>query len=90
MKINKNKTEGMMVKRQKEEIKIWFEGEKFKLVTEVKYIGMKIDEKYQMGKKIFNRIQCYTNNLSILYPLMQEKLIPRKKPQYIKLFEDHH
>ena len=76
MKINTNKTEVMMVARQREEIEIWLEGEKLKLVEEFKYLGVKIDERCQMEKEILNRIQCHTNNLRTLYPLMREKLIP--------------
>lgn len=78
MKINTNKTEIMMVARQKEDIEICLEGKKLKLVEEFKYLGVKVDEKCHMETEIRYRIQCYSNNLGILHPLMREKLIPRQ------------
>ncbi len=78
MKINVGKTEVMMVARQKEEVEIRLDGEMLKLVEEFKYLGVKVDENFQIEKEIANRIQKYTNNLRILYPLMKEKVIPKK------------
>ncbi len=78
MKINVGKTEVMMVARQKEEVEIRLDGEMLKLVEEFKYLGVKVDENFQIEKEIANRIQKYTNNLRILYPLMKEEVIPKK------------
>ena len=78
MKINKDKTEIMMVSRERDDIEINIEGVLLKLVENFKYLGVNVNEKCKMETEITKKIGSYTNNLRLLYPLLKEKSIPTK------------
>lgn len=76
MKINSNKTEVMMVAREREEIAIRIDGVNLKLVKDFKYLRVIINEKRLMEKEITKRIESYTNDVRLMSPLLKERLIP--------------
>ena len=78
MKINKNKTEIMVVSRERHDMEIKIEGVPLKLVENFKYLGVNVNEKCDMGTEINNRIGNYTKSLRLLYPLLKEKSIPTR------------
>ena len=78
MKINANKTEVMMMAREKEDFEIEIDGTKLKLVEDFKYLGVQINERCYMEKEITSRIEKYTNNLRLMYPLLKDRLIPSR------------
>lgn len=49
-----------------------------KLVEDFKYLGVIVNERCFMEKEITKRIESYTNNLRLMYPLLKERLIPSR------------
>lgn len=45
------------------------------LVEDFKYLGVIVNERQLMKKEITKRIESYTNDLRLLYPLLKERLI---------------
>ena len=76
MKINKIKTEVMMVGRIRQECNIYIEEQQLKQIEDFKYLGVIVNEKSLQEKEIINRITQYNNNFSLLYPLLKDKHVP--------------
>ena len=75
MKINKRKTEVMMVSRQRDEIELRLGDTVLELVDNFKYLGVMINEKCSMEFEINNRIAKFSQNVGLMYPLFKEKHI---------------
>ncbi|XP_076053646.1 uncharacterized protein LOC143032652 [Oratosquilla oratoria] len=75
IKINKNKTEVVVVSRERYymETEIRIEGVPLKLVENFKYLGVNVNEKCDIGREINNRIGDYIKSLRLLCPLLKEK-----------------
>lgn len=78
MKINKTKTEVMMLARNRREIEIEIEQVRLKTVCTFKYLGVTMNDTADPSKEIDSRIDIYSRNVGILYPLLKEPQIPPK------------
>ena len=78
MKISKVKTEIMMLSRMPQEVNISLEGQALQQCTNFKYLGVMFNNKSDPQLEITHRINKFSNNLHLLYPLMKDRNIPRK------------
>ena len=77
MKVNKDKTEVMMIARERRELQIEVEGMMLRCVDSFNYLGMLITAGGEMMDEIENRINKYSANVGQLYPILRERNIPR-------------
>ena len=78
MKINKEKTEVMVISRTPEEMDISLEDHTLKQCRHFKYLGVKFSEENDTKIEIDHRIAKFNNNLRMLYPLLKDRYIPRR------------
>ena len=78
MKINVNKTEVMYVGRRNVEVGVEVGSERLKQVTSFKYLGVCFEKENKQDIELNNRICKYNSNISMLYPLLKDRNIPRK------------
>lgn len=73
MKINSNKTEVMMVIRETEKIEIRIDGVNFKLVKDLKYLRVIVNEKRLMGKRNYKENRKLHQRFKINVPTTKVK-----------------
>ena len=78
MRMNKGKSEVMVLSRLQKDCTIYAEEKKLKEVDTFKYLGVNFNNTGVMEKEIDKRIAKYSKNLGLLYPLLKEKAIPTK------------
>jgi hypothetical protein len=76
LKLNKVKSEVMVVSRVPQTISISIEGEQLKQTHQFKYLGMDFDRGAIKETAINERISKYSANVGLLYPLLKDKHIP--------------
>ena len=78
MSINtaKGKTEFMHISRRREEFEVYMEDRKLHQANSYKYLGVVVDDSNIQETELNARIEKYTRNFMMLYPLMKEKCIP--------------
>ena len=85
MRINKDKTEIMVMSRTPGNIELSLGGQILKQCRNFKYLGVEFSDQNDQKLEITTRIQKYNNNLYLLYPLMKDRNIPRKVKTIIYL-----
>ena len=78
MKMNVEKSEVMLVARTQREVIITVEGQRLKVVTDFKYLGVNFNNEGEMDREINSRIGNYSKNLGLMIPLLKEREIPRE------------
>ena len=78
MKINKEKTEVMVISRTPQEMDITLENHTLKQCRHFKYLGVKFSEENDTKVEVDHRMNKFNNNLRMLYPLMKDRYIPRR------------
>ena len=78
MKINKEKTEVMVISRTPQEMDITLENHTLKQCRHFKYLGVKFSEENDTKIEVDHRMDKFNNNLRMLYPLMKDRYIPRR------------
>src|ERR1044072_8664263 len=69
MKLNKQKTEVIVVARDRETIDIRIQGEEIRQVRSFEYLGVTLEEQGQMEREMTRRIFKFTRNVGMLYPI---------------------
>ena len=85
MRINKDKTEIMLLSRTPSNINVLLEGQTLKQCRRFEYLGVQFSDQNDPKLEIITRIQKFNNNLYLLYPLMKDRNIPRKVKTMIYL-----
>ena len=77
MSINtaKDNTEFMYISRRREEFDVYMGCRKLNQADSYKYLGVVVDEGNIQGTEISARIEKYTRNFFMMYPLFKEKCI---------------
>lgn len=78
MRMNKEKTVVMVISREREEMEVNIEETRLKQVKKFNYLGVIIDEQGRLDEELKERIKKFTGNVSMLYPLLKERGIPRE------------
>ena len=78
LKLNSNKTEVMAVTKTPKLMNITANGQELKQVESFKYLGVTFDSGAQKETTINDRINKYSQNVGLLFPLLRDKRIPRK------------
>src|SRR6201990_197648 len=78
MKLNKQKTEVMAVTRDRETIDIRIQGEEIRQVISFVYLGITFEEQGQIEREMTRRIDKFTRNVGMLYPILRERAVPVK------------
>ena len=80
MSINtaKGKTEFMYISRRREEFDVYMCDRKLHQANFYKYLGVVVDEGNIQETELNARIEKYTRNCMMLYPLLKEKCIPKQ------------
>ena len=78
MRINREKTEIMVIAREREEIVVNIEDIRLKQVNRFKYLGVVFDDQGRQDDELKGRIGRFSQNVGMLYPLLKEKGIPTK------------
>ena len=80
MSINaaKGKTEFMYISRRKVEFDLYMEDMKLHQASSYKYLGVVVDDGNKQETELTARIEKYTRNFMMMYPLLKEKCIPKQ------------
>ena len=78
MNTAKGKTEFMYISCRREEIDVYMGCRKLNQADSYKYLGVVVDEGNIQETGISARIEKYTRNFLMMYPLLKEKCIPRQ------------
>lgn len=76
MRINKEKTEVMVIAREREEMEVNLEETRLEQVNKFKYLGVIMDGQGRMDDELKERIGKFSQNVGMLYPLLKGKEIP--------------
>ena len=77
MKMNVEKSETMHIGKNRRELQIMAGGRNLMQVENFKYLGVTFNEDCLQEVEINQRIAKYTGNVSMLYPLLKDRNIPR-------------
>lgn len=78
LKMNKNKAEVMHVGRRREDLNISVREQQLNQVENFKYLGVNFNEGNDQEVEINRKIAKYNANVSVLYPILRDKNVPRK------------
>ena len=78
MKINQNKTEVRYVGRRDRQIHIEIGDVELNQVSEFKYLGVQFDKDNLQDTELNKRINKCNANVSLLYPILRARIVPRK------------
>jgi hypothetical protein len=78
LRMNKTKTEVMVVGRNREVLGISVDGNALKQASDFCYLGVSFNEENTQDKEINSRISKYNSNVHMLYPLLKDKNVPSK------------
>ena len=72
----KGKTEFMYISRRREKFDVYMENKKLHQTKSYKYLAVVGDEVNKQETELSSRIEKYSRNFMIMYPLLKEKCIP--------------
>jgi len=76
LKLNEAKSEVMVVSRLPETMRITANGRELNQVEEFKYLGVVYDSTAIKERAVNNRINKYSMNVGLLYPLLKDRHVP--------------
>lgn len=78
LKINKEKTEILKLSREADDMIIEVEGVRLKKVENFKYLGVTVSDRAEVEIEVKHRIDIFSRNVRMLYPLLKDKNIPKR------------
>jgi hypothetical protein len=78
LSLNLSKTEVMVVSREHEPFLVNVEGTTLKQTSTFRYLGVLFDSNGTHETAIRDRIQKYSANVNLLYPMLKDRNVPRK------------